>query len=234
MIRCNYVAALAAAAALWASSAIAQAQPAGSSVTPAQMSDQVAASPTDAIAANPAAADPFLSRLRAGDSAFLARDFEAAAAAYREAIKERPRDALGHYRLGEVLRAQSKFEEALEALGNGLRFASNLLLQARINFVLGDTSERANQLPNAKREWESYLKLAQEHATQLAKATPGYSADDPIYAESASERLKQVNAAIQRQQDYAAVKERIRRREAELDAKARGNESADAKGDSKK
>src|SRR5690606_34297226 len=144
---------------------------------------------TDAAAANPAAADPFLGRLHEGDNAYLARDFEAAAVAYREAVKVRPRDALGHYRLGEVLRAQSKFEEAAEALGNGLRFASNLLLQARINFVLGDTSERANQLPNAKREWESYLKLAQEHATQLAAGTPGYSAADPIYAASASERL---------------------------------------------
>jgi hypothetical protein len=222
-MRCNYVAAGAFAAALLATSYAARAQEPEQAPAMQEASETAEQSArTDAAAANPAAADPFLAKLRDGDNAYLARDFDAAAAAYREAIKERPRDAMGHYRLGEVLRAQSKYEEASEALANGMRFAADMLIQARINFILADTSERANQLPKAKREWENYLKLSQEHAKQLAAKTPGLSADDPVHAASATERLNQVNAAMKRTEEYAAVKERIRQREAELDAKTRG------------
>ncbi len=166
-------------------------------------------------------ADPFLLELREGDSAFLARDYESAAKHYAAAITERPREAVAHFRLGETLRAQGKFDEALEALGNAARFAKRLELKARAVFVMADTYERATRLPRANDEWGVYLTIAEEHASKVG-SNPNVSADDPIHPETAKERMKQIKAAIERYEAYAAVKERIEKRERELDEKAKG------------
>src|SRR5690348_11351137 len=41
---------------------------------------------------------PYLEQINKGDRAYIARDFDGAIAAYREAIKTDPEKALGHYR----------------------------------------------------------------------------------------------------------------------------------------
>src|SRR6478609_2314830 len=45
---------------------------------------------------------PFREAIARGDAALLRRDFEAALAAYREALAQEPENALGHYRSGEA------------------------------------------------------------------------------------------------------------------------------------
>ncbi len=194
---------------------------------PAEHSAELAAVANER-AASPAA-EPFLLMLKEGDSAFLARDYDAAAKHFADAIVAKPREAIAHFRLGETLRAQGKFDEALEALGNAARFAKELELKARAVFVMADTYERADRLPRAKDEWGVYLKVAEEHATKLASKYPSVAADDPVHPASAKARLKQIIAAVDRFEAYAAVKERIEKREKELDEQMGASEQAKRK-----
>jgi tetratricopeptide (TPR) repeat protein len=192
----------------------------------AQVGESTQATTTAAQRTNIKAKDAYRLKIGEGDRAYLARDFDGAVALYTEAIKQEPRRALGHFRLGESYRAQSKFEEAFEALGNAARFARTLELKARAVFVMADTYERASRLPQARDEWNVYLKIAEQHADLVSQKRPGTSAEDAVYVASAEERLKQIAAAVERAEAYAAVKDRIEKREAELDEKTRAKEKA--------
>jgi len=183
------------------------------------------AEPSGTASSDTAKRDSYLQHVRRGDAAYLARDFEGAARIFAAAIKAEPRKAIGHYRLGETLRALQKYDEALEAFGNAVRFASTLELKARAVFSLADTYERAGRLPRARDEWTTYLQVAEEHASALSAKQPGVTAEDAVYPAAAQERLKQVNAAIERVEQYAEVKRRIEKREAELDAKTRAKDA---------
>lgn len=183
------------------------------------------AAPPTAASPEQAARASYLQQVRAGDAAYLARDFEGAARIFSEAIKAEPRKAIGHYRLGETLRALRNYDEALEAFGNAARFAHTLELKARAVFSLADTNERAGRLPRAHSEWTTYLQIAEEHAAALAAKQPGATAADAVFIATARERLKQVNAAIERNEQYAEVKRRIQQREAELDDKTRADDA---------
>lgn len=168
-------------------------------------------------------ADPYLVKLREGDAAYLARDYATAASLYTEAIKTKSQAPLGHFRLGEALRAQNQFDAALEAFQNASRFATTLGDRQRALFLIADVQERAAKWTQAKAEWTEYAGAAVEHKKRLDAKTAGVSASDPVYPETARERIKQVDAVVTRTEQYAAVKARIDKREAEISEKAKAD-----------
>jgi len=79
---------------------------------------------------------PFWEALRRGDNSYVARDFDGAIAAYREAITAEPQNALGHYRAGEAQIEKGDLKEAEAAIASGLRFVGNdSMLKAKLEYV---------------------------------------------------------------------------------------------------
>jgi tetratricopeptide (TPR) repeat protein len=107
---------------------------------------------------------PFFEALKKGDDALIARDFDAAVAAYREAIIKDPQNALGHYRVGEAQIAKGDVHEAEEAFVNGLRFVSpsNAALKAKLQFSLADLRERQKTYDEAIAKWTEYEAFSTE------------------------------------------------------------------------
>src|SRR5437868_12331084 len=63
---------------------------------------------------------PYMELILKGDHAYVARDFDGAIAAYREAIKTEPEKALAHYRVGAAQLAKGDQKEAEAAFVDGL------------------------------------------------------------------------------------------------------------------
>ncbi len=101
---------------------------------------------------------PFREALNRGDSALIARDFDGAIAAYRDAITKEPQNALGHYRVGEAQIAKGDLAEAEAAFVNGLRFttAADPALKAKLQFALADLRERQKAYDEAIAKWSDY------------------------------------------------------------------------------
>jgi tetratricopeptide (TPR) repeat protein len=155
---------------------------------------------------------PFWEVLKRGDAAYLARDYEQAASVYAEALSREPRNALGHYRLGEahlargdMQKAEASWREALNVLGR------DPPLRAKILFVLADLRERQRKLPQARQGWSAY----EGYLKGEAKAV-GHPA-------SAADRKKRIDDWVELQQKYAAVKERITQRLAEVEEQKKQN-----------
>ena len=142
---------------------------------------------------------PFGEALERGDSALLARDFEGAIAAYREAIVKEPQNALGHYRMGEAQLLKGDLHEAEEAFSAGLRFvtATQASLKAKLAFVLADLRERQKAYDEALARWSEY-----ETFTSEQKDAQGFPA-------AASERKKVLEAWRKLSADALSVKARI-------------------------
>ena len=149
---------------------------------------------------------PFQEAVKKGDNALLARDFDGALAAYREAIASEPENALGQYRLGEVQIAKGDLAEAEAAFVAGLRFVgANAPLKAKLQFVLADLRERQKNYDDATAKWTDY----QTQTTEL-KESKGFPA-------SAGERKKVIEAWKKLSADSAEVKARIEKRLKEAD-----------------
>ena len=144
---------------------------------------------------------PFWEAIKRGDNAFIARDFDAAVAAYREAITDEPENALGYYRAGEAQLEKADFPEADAAFVAGLRFVgADAPLRAKLQFALADLSERQKSYDAAISKWTDYQTLTTER--QEANGFPA----------SAIERKKALNAWKILSADAAAVKARIEKR----------------------
>lgn len=153
---------------------------------------------------------PFWEHLKKGDNAYIARDFEAAIAAYRQAIAEEPQNALGHYRIGEAHLKKGDLQEAEAAWVAGLRFVgADAGLKAKLLFVLADLRERQKSFDDATDRWNAYAQFAQQQPA--AKAFP----------KSAEDRKGKIASWTKLVSDYAAVKKRIEARLKEADAKAK-------------
>jgi tetratricopeptide (TPR) repeat protein len=164
---------------------------------------------------------PFWEAIRKGDAAYVARDFDAALAAYAEAIQEQPQNGLGHYRAGEAHLAKGDHEQAEKAWTTALRFAgADQLLKAKTLFVLADLRERQQKHQDAKDAWATYRSNLQ------ARSSPGG------YPETAQERTTRIDEWVGIKAKYEPVKERIVRRLAEADQKAR--DQAAKEGDGKR
>jgi tetratricopeptide (TPR) repeat protein len=180
----------------------------GSSLATAVLWGGVAsAQPPSGAAAAPAASaqkdprgikgiSPFREAINAGDRAFIARDFEGALAAYRDAISKDPQNPLGHYRMGEAQIAKGDLHEADEAFVNGLRFATaDAALKAKLQFALADLREREKAWDEASAKWTDYETFSSEQKT-------GFPA-------SGIERKRAVEAWKKLSLDAAEVKVRI-------------------------
>jgi tetratricopeptide (TPR) repeat protein len=153
---------------------------------------------------------PLWEELKKGDNAYVARDYDGAIAAYKEAITKEPQNALGHYRIGEAHLAKGEMQEAEAAWTAGLRYVgANHQLRAKLLFVLADLRERQKANDDATVAWDKY---------------EGFVRDQPQsrgYPQTPPERKKRVAAWKKLSADYAEVKARIQKRLEEADEKAR-------------
>jgi tetratricopeptide (TPR) repeat protein len=153
---------------------------------------------------------PFWESVKRGDNAYVARDYDGAISAYKEAITKEPQNALGHYRVGEAHRAKGEMQEAEAAWVAGLRYVgANHPLRAKLMFVLADLRERQKSYDDATEAWTKYESFVKEQPK-----SKGYPA-------SAAERKKRVAEYKKLAADYAEVKKRIQKRLEEADEKAR-------------
>lgn len=149
---------------------------------------------------------PFWDAVHKGDNAYIARDFDGAIAAYRDAITKEPQNAIGHYRVGEAQIAKGDLKEAEAAFVSGLRFvAANAALKAKLEFAMADLRERQKAYDDATGKWTEY-----ETFTTEQKDAKGFPA-------SATERKKVIEAWKKISVDAAEVKARIDKRVKEAD-----------------
>lgn len=155
---------------------------------------------------------PFWEALGKGDGALLARDYDAAIGAYRDAISKSPQNPLAHYRVAEAQKLKGDSKAAEEAYNTALGLATNdPSMKAKILFCLADLSERAKDLEQASTRftaYETFLKTAEK-----AKAYPA----------SAAERKKRIQEWKQISADAAEVKLRIEKRTKEVEQTSRKN-----------
>ncbi|HVY28085.1 MAG TPA: tetratricopeptide repeat protein [Polyangiaceae bacterium] len=157
---------------------------------------------------------PYLEQINKGDRAYVARDFEGAIAAYREAIKADPEKALGHYRVGAAQLAKGDQKEAEAAFVTGLRFVGrDGTLKAKLIFALADLRERQKNNDEAIGRWKEYSKNAEDEKEAIT------------YPATATERVSRNEAWKQLSTDSAAVKERIAKRLKEAEEAARKSAS---------
>ena len=153
---------------------------------------------------------PYLELIVKGDHAYVARDFDGAIAAYREAIKAEPEKALGHYRVGAAQLAKGDQKEAEAAYVSGLRFVGkDGTLKAKLIFALADLRERQKNNDEAIGRWKEYSKNAEDQKEAIT------------YPASATERIARNEAWKKNVSDSEEVKTRIAKRLKEADAASR-------------
>ena len=153
---------------------------------------------------------PFMDAISKGDRAAVARDFEAAIAAYREAIQKEPQNALGHYRVGSAQLLKGDQKEAEAAFVTGLRFAGkDGTLKGKLLFALADLRERQKSNDEAIGRWKEYA--ANSEAQKEAVTYPA----------TATERVTRNEGWKKLQAESAEVKTRIEKRLKEADEASR-------------
>lgn len=158
---------------------------------------------------------PYMELIAKGEAAFVARDLPGAVSTFQEAIKLDAEKMLGFYRLGEALLASGKVDDADSTWQTALSKKGTDDLNGKILFVIADLRERQHKWQAAKDAWAAYAAFLQGHSKVL-----GYPA-------TAIERQKQADRRMKDETDYGAVKERIKKRQAEKEAEAIENAKKD-------
>jgi tetratricopeptide (TPR) repeat protein len=157
---------------------------------------------------------PYTELINKGDRAFVARDFDGAIAAYREAIKLDPEKALGHYRVGEAQLLKGDQKEAEASFVNGLRFVGkDGTLKGKLVFSLADLRERQKNNDEAIGRWKEYSTNAETEKEAIT------------YPATATERVTRNEAWKKNVTESAEVKERIAKRLKEADEASRKSAS---------
>jgi TolA-binding protein len=159
---------------------------------------------------------PYMEAVKKGEDSFVARDFTGAVAAFQDAVKLDSTKMLGFYRLGEAQLAAGKPEEAEAVWTVALGKDGPADLKSKVLFVIADLRERQKKLDVAKEEWSKYATFLKEHAS-----------DAKGYAGTPEERTKVIERRLKDEKDYAAVKERIKKREEERQKEAEENAKKD-------
>lgn len=187
---------------------------------PAQAQDQKApdlAKSSDGVKRDPKGIKgitPYLELIVKGDRAYVARDFDGAIAAYREAIQKEPQNALGHYRIGSAQLAKGDQKEAEAAWVAGMRFvAKDGTLKGKLIFALADLRERQKNNDEAVGRWKEYAKSSEQDKEALT------------YPATATERVARNEAWKKNAADSADVKVRIEKRLKEADDASRKSAS---------
>jgi tetratricopeptide (TPR) repeat protein len=143
----------------------------------------------------------YSAKVMKGHAAYIARDFQGAIAAYKDAIKDDANDAFAHYFLGEAQLAAGNIAEADASYASGLRVvAAKDDLHAKFLFVIADLRERQGKWPDAKKAWDEYAQFLSTHPNVKG------------YAATATERNKVIDTHVDLEAKYAAVKQRIEQR----------------------
>jgi tetratricopeptide (TPR) repeat protein len=159
----------------------------------------------------PAGPNPYSPLVQKGDSAYLARDFDTAIAAYREELQKNPSTAGAHFRLGQAQLAKGNSTDAEASWQTALRFTGqDETLKSKLLFALADLKEREKAYDDAIVRWKAY----QEHA----QAQPNAKGLHPA---TAAERLKRLEEWKANREASAAVKARIEKRLQEVDESLR-------------
>jgi len=158
---------------------------------------------------------PYMEAIKKGEDAYVARDFPAAVTAFQDAVKLDSAKALAFYRLGEAQLAAGKPEEAEAVWNTALNKEGADDLKAKLHFVLADLRERQRKLDGAKEAWDKYASFLKEKPE--AKG----------YAGTPEERKKVIERRQKDEKDYAVVKERIAKRQAEREKEAANNAKKD-------
>jgi tetratricopeptide (TPR) repeat protein len=157
---------------------------------------------------------PYTELINKGDRAFVARDFDGAIAAYREAIKLDPEKALGHYRVGEAQLIKGDQKEAEASFVNGLRFVGrDGTLKGKLVFALADLRERQKNNDEAIGRWKEYSTNAETEKEAIT------------YPATATERVARNEAWKKNAAESAEVKDRIAKRLKEADEASRKSAS---------
>jgi TolA-binding protein len=159
---------------------------------------------------------PYMEAIKKGEDAFVARDFAGAVTAFQDAVKLDSAKMLAFYRLGEAQLAAGKPEEAEAVWGVALNKDGPPDLKSKVLFVISDLRERQKKLDVAKEEWAKYATFLKEHAS-----------DAKGYAGTPEERTKVIDRRVKDEKDYAVVKERIIKRQAEREKEAEENAKKD-------
>jgi tetratricopeptide (TPR) repeat protein len=169
----------------------------GDSTAPAESSAKPAATAVPLGKSKPA----YSPKVMKGHAAYVARDFQGAIAAYKDAIKDDASDPFAHYFLGEAQLAAGNVAEADASFAQGLRVVgAKDDLHAKLLFVVADLRERQGKWPDAKRAWEEYAQFLSSHPNARG------------YAATATERNKVIDNHVDLETKYAAVKQRIDQR----------------------
>ncbi len=157
---------------------------------------------------------PYQELIVKGDRAYVARDFDGAVTAYREAIKSEPEKALGHYRVGAAQLAKGDQKEAEAAFVNGLRFVGkDGTLKGKLVFALADLRERQKNNDEAIGRWKEYSKNAEDEKEAIT------------YPATATERVARNEAWKKNVVESEEVKIRIAKRLKEADEASRKSAS---------
>jgi tetratricopeptide (TPR) repeat protein len=155
---------------------------------------------------------PMWEAMAKGDGALLARDYDAAISAYRDALSKSPQNPIPQYRVAEAQKLKGDLKEAEASYNAALRLVGNdATMKAKILFCLADLSERQKDSEQATQRWTEYETFVK--SAEKAKAYPA----------SAAERKKRIQEWKQISSDSAAVKARIESRMREGDATTRKN-----------
>ncbi|MBN1771400.1 MAG: hypothetical protein JXB32_09075 [Deltaproteobacteria bacterium] len=141
--------------------------------------------------------------IQRGHRAFLARDFDTALAAYREAAMATPPLPIAHYFIGSAQRAKGQFDEALESFRTVSRLAgeTDAGLKAKALMNVAWTLEAKRDLAGAKEAWLEYKTWCTTHASIAG------------FPQTADERIAAIDTVRQLDETYAAVRQRIAERE---------------------
>jgi tetratricopeptide (TPR) repeat protein len=165
--------------------------------------------------ANKMGISPYMEIVAKGEASFVARDFPGAVSQFQEAVKLDGQKMLAFYRLGEAQLAAGKPEEAEAVWTAALSKDGTPDLKAKVHFVLADLRERQRKLDTSKEAWGMYGTFVKSNA------------DAKGYAGTPEERTKVIDRRVKDEKDYAAVKERIIKRQAEREKEAAENAKKD-------
>lgn len=143
--------------------------------------------------------------IQRGHRAFIARDFDTALAAYREAAMATPPVPITHYFIGAAQRAKGQIDEALESFRTASRLAgdSDAALKAKALMNIAWMLEMKQDLAGAREAWLEYKTWCTTHASIAG------------FPQTADERVAAIEKIQQLDQAYAAVRQRIAERQAQ-------------------
>lgn len=153
---------------------------------------------------------PYNEQLAKGRKAFEDQDLDGAIAAFQQAIALDAEPMLGHILLGQAQWAKGDRAGAAKATQEGRQAAGTEAEQSKLLFLDAEVVERSAEdaQEGPEDDPETTWKPPQDAWSGYAAFVAGHtSALD--YRASATERVKQIDARIKREKDYAIVRKRI-------------------------